>query len=418
MTGIEDRLRDALAAKAGSVRDDGRPRVLPPPHSRPAAMNRRTPRSRLAAMNRRTPRSRLAAFRWWAPLAVAATLVLVVAISFATTRAVTPPTPHPAQRPTPYVGPLAPPVEQVWPDAVHEIPATAPGKRAFKPDVFISPRVVAGRGLTRNRPDSIWSYDVDKRRFTRITTLTSRYITNEPVVFGDGQVAWTVLRDRKLEIWAVPVTGGAPRRLAAVTATITSDNEIIGARNLTIADGTVWWSPAEGGVYRLPLKGGTPTLITGTRGFHLLEWPWAGEPRDDRSVDHPIPRPMEHLKNVRTGETRDATPPSGRTSWKDCGVTWCLSGVETWRRDGTGLRALPGQAVGDLYSGRYVMLRQRDATGGGAAAVHDLATGRTGTLFRIPTRRGDKASPTLHAQQGMFWYRTERGTQVLIRLLP
>ncbi|GAA2212470.1 hypothetical protein GCM10009850_079320 [Nonomuraea monospora] len=394
MTGIEDRLRDALAAKAGSVRDDGRPRVLPPPHSRPAA------------------------YRWWAPLAVAATLVLVVAISFATTRAVTPPTPHPAQRPTPYVGPFAPPVEQVWPDAVHEIPTTAPGKRAFEPDVFINPRVVAGRGLTRNRPDSVWSYDVDKRRFTRIATLGHKTIPNGSVVFGGGHVAWSAFGDREVEIWAAPVTGGKPRRLATVPATLTSDNELIGAQNLTIADGTVWWSPEEGGVYRLPLKGGTPTLITGTRGYHLLEWPWAGEPRGDRAVDHPVPRPMEHLKNVRTGETRDATPPSGRTWWTGCGVTWCFSGIETWRRDGTGLRALPGQASGDLYSGRYVLLRQRDASGAGAAAVHDLATGRTGTLFRIPTRRGDKAPPTLHAQQGLFWYQTGRGTQVLIRLTP
>ncbi|UBU17946.1 TolB family protein [Nonomuraea gerenzanensis] len=390
MTGIEERLRDALAAKAGTVHDDGRPRALPAPPPRPAFARR------------------------WAPAAVAVAIVVVVAATFVATRSVSP---LPAVRPTPYVGPFAPPVEQVWPDAVHEIPTTAPGKRAFKPDVFVSARVVVGRGLTRNRSDGIWSYDLDRRRFTRIATLVNRFITNEPVVFGDGYVAWSALRDRKLEIWAVPVTGGVPRRLAAVPATITSDNEIIGAHGLAVADGAVVWSPEEGGVYRLPLKGGTPTLISGTRGFYLVEWPWAGQPRADRAVDHPIPRPMEHLRNVLTGQTRAVTPPAGRTSWAACGVTWCADNVEAWKRDGTGRRALPGQAGGDLYSGRYVLLHQRDATGAGAAAVHDVATGRTGLLFRTPTRRGDKAPPTLHLQQGMFWYQTGRGTQVLIRLV-
>ncbi|MEV0390889.1 hypothetical protein [Nonomuraea sp. NPDC050643] len=393
MTGIEERLRDALIAKADTVRDDGRPRALP------------------------APRARLSATRWWAPLAVAAAIALMVTITFVATRSIAPPSP--AVRPTPYVGPLAPPVEQVWPNAVHEIPTTAPGNRAFKPDVFVTDRVVVGRGLTKNRPDSIWAYDVRKRRFTRIASLVNRFITNEPVVFGDGYVAWSGFRDRKTEIWAVPVTGGVPRRLGSVTATITSENMIMGADHLAIADGAVVWSPEEGGVYRLSLKGGSPTLISGTRGFYLVEWPWAGWPRNERMVDHPIPRPMEHLKNVLTGETKDATPPSGRTSWDGCGVMWCFNDIEAWRRDGTGHRALPGQAThGDLYSGRYILLHQRDPAGKRASAVHDLATGRTGLLLHTPTRRGDKAPPTLHLQQGMFWYQTGRGTQVLVHLVP
>jgi hypothetical protein len=49
-------------------------------------------------------------------------------------------------------------------------------------------------------------------------------------------------------------------------------------------------------------------------------------------------------------------------------------------------------------------------------AMHDIATKRTGTFFPIPTRRGDKAPPTLHAHEGMFWYQTGQGTQVIINL--
>ncbi|WP_326824922.1 hypothetical protein [Streptosporangium sp. NBC_01756] len=125
---------------------------------------------------------------------------------------------------------------------------------------------------------------------------------------------------------------------------------------------------------------------------------------------------MEHLKNVLTGELRNAVPPAGRTSWGDCGLTWCFNGIEAWRRDGTGLRRLPGTARGELYSDRIVLLAQRDRDGKGASAVHDIASGRTGLLFPIPTRRGDKASPTLHLQKDMLWFTTGRGTQVLVNL--
>ncbi|MBN6053167.1 hypothetical protein JYK22_14600, partial [Nonomuraea sp. RK-328] len=374
------------------VRDDGTPRVLP------------------------APRARASGGRWWAPVAVAAAITVVVAATVVATRAVAPPVP--AVRPTPSPGGFAPPVRQVWPGAVHEIPTTAPGGRAFKPDVFVSDRVVVGRGLTRNVPDGIWSYDVGKRRFARIAPLVYRYIDNNPVVFGDGYLAWSAIRDRNMEIWAVPVGGGVPRRLASVTAPISSENQIFGAQRLAVADGMAVWSARDGGVYRVPLrsKGGEWTLVLGSRGFHLAEWPWAGWPDKEWGLDHPVARPMEHLKNVVTGETRDAKAPSGRTSWDNCGLTWCVNGIEAWRRDGTGLRAFPGRATHVLLSGRFVTLRQRDSAGRGAVAVHDVATERTGLLFPTPTRKGDKASPTLHLQDGMVWYQTGHGTQVLVDL--
>ncbi|MEV0200234.1 hypothetical protein [Nonomuraea sp. NPDC050691] len=352
-------------------------------------------------------------------MAVAAAITVVVAATVVATRTVTPTVP--AVRPTPPkpspVG-FAPPVRQVWPGAVHEVPATVPGGREFRPDVFVSDRVVVGRGLTRNRPDTIYAYNVDRRRFARITSLEGgMYIDNDPVVFGDGYVAWSAIRDRNAEIWAVPVTGGVPRRLASVTATLTSENQIFGAQNLAIADGMAVWSAADGGVYRVPLKskGGEWTLVLGSRGFHLVEWPWAGWPQHERG-DHPVARPLEHLKNVVTGESRDVTPPSGRTSWQDCGLTWCRNGAEAWRRDGTGLRAFPGRAMGGLSSGRFVLVHQRDPSGKAAVAVHDIATERTGLLLTIGTRKGDKPSPTLHLQDGMVWYQTGRGTQVLVDL--
>jgi hypothetical protein len=307
-------------------------------------------------------------------------------------------------------------VKEVWPGAVHAIPTTGPGGRAFKPDVFVADQVVVGRGLTKNRLDGIWSYDIGKRTFTQVAPLQDVHAMNEPVVFGDGYVAWSAIRDRMTEIWAVPVTGGTPRRIAALTAVLSSDNSYTGIKTLAIAGGMAVWSPADGGVYRAPLRGGAMSLIDGTRGFYLVEWPWAGWSPHDTTVDHPVARPFENLKNVLTGKSRKAVSSKGHTSWNDCGVTWCFNGTEAWRRDGTDRRSLPGRTQGTLVSGRFVLLVQKDASGKAVSAMHDIATKRSGTFFPIPTRRGDKAPPTLYAHEGMFWYQTGQGTQVVVNL--
>ncbi|MGW4966309.1 hypothetical protein ACWEPL_54595 [Nonomuraea sp. NPDC004186] len=211
------------------------------------------------------------------------------------------------------------------------------------------------------------------------------------------------------EVWTVPVKGGVPRRIFSDRATVIRDNMVLGIRRMAIADGMVVWSPDEGGVYRAPLKGGKATQIDGTKGYSLVEWPWAGSPRNDNLADDFSRRPVEHLKNVLTGERRDVVPPSGRTSWTDCGVTWCFNGSEAWRRDGTGLRKLPGSTHGELGSGRFVRLLQA-ASGKQAIGMHDLATGRTGRLFQVSTRT------TLHLRDGIAWFQTERDTLVLVDL--
>ncbi|MET8160531.1 hypothetical protein ABZT47_29595 [Sphaerisporangium sp. NPDC005289] len=391
MTGIEDRLRDALTAKAETVRDDGEFHLLP------------------AALGRER--------RWRAPVAMAAAMAAVAVGTIVGTRTVAVAPPAPAARqasPAPYAGPLAPPIKQVWPRAVHEIPVKGAGDLEFMPEAFVSDRVVVGRGLIRSRLDGIWSYDVGTRAFTRIAPFRGRAVMDSAPVYGDGYVAWPALNERMTEVWAVPVTGGVPRRIASVPAAMTSEASYEGI-DLAIADGMAVWSPSDGGVYRVPLKGGRASLVSGTAGYYLVEWPWAGRPAKKTMTDA-IPRPMEHLKNVVTGALSDAAAPAGRSAWQDCGVSWCFNGAEAWRRDGTGLRALPGIARGVLYSGRFVLLSQKDRDGRRANAVYDIATGRAGLLFLTPARPGDKAYPTLYLQEGVMRYRTGRGTQVVVDL--
>ncbi|MBB5775801.1 hypothetical protein [Nonomuraea jabiensis] len=386
MTGIEERLRDALAARAETVRDDGRPRHLP------------------------APRERSSGARWWAPLAVAAAILIVVAATVVVTRTVT--SPAPAVRPTPDTS--VAPVEQMWPGAVHEIPTKGPGGAGFMPDVFVSDRVVVGRGYPENRPLEIWSYDLDKRTFATIARLRKKDVGNHPLVFGDGHLAWAAFSGRMKEVWTVPVTGGVPRRIASDRATVTRDNMTLGISRLAIADGLVVWSPDEGGVYRAPLKGGKATLIDGTKGYSLVEWPWAGSPRNDSMVGDLSRRPVEHLKNLLTGERRDVVPPAGRTSWTDCGVTWCFNGEEAWRRDGAGLRKLPGYTHGELSMDRFVRLLQAVPGGQKWVTLYDLATGRAGLLYQIQT--GLKRTPILALRDGIAWFQKGRSTQVVINL--
>ncbi|NUP02128.1 MAG: hypothetical protein HOW59_29820 [Nonomuraea sp.] len=390
MTGIEERLRDALAVRAEAVRDDGRPQVLP------------------------APRVRSSAVRLWGPAAmVAAVVVLVVVVTVAGARTVG--APAPALLKPAVTGAMAAPIATVWPAAVHQIPDKAPGGRTFLPDAITGGALVVGRGLTRNRPDGIWSYDLRKRAFAQIAPLKDVRVANAPVVAGDGYVAWSAHRAGKVEVWAVPLAGGAPRRLASVTAALSSENSTEGI-DLAIADGTAVWSPSDGGVYRVPLRGGKAVRVPGTLGYHLVSWPWAGSPQDGRRTDIPVRRPMEQLKNVLTGEVREARPPAGHTSWRACAVTWCHDGRQAWKRDGTALRTLPGDATGPLYAGHVVLITQRDRGGRAASVVHEVATGRTGLLFPVPTRTGDPAPPTLFAHEALFRYRSGDHTQTVIDL--
>ncbi|MEU1879197.1 hypothetical protein ABZ470_17935 [Streptosporangium sp. NPDC020072] len=384
MTGIEDRLRDALAARAEAVTDDGRPRVLPEPH-RP-----------------------LARPGWWAPVAVAAAMVLVVGVVVVGTRTrlVT------APRPVSSSGALPPPIRQVWPDAVHEIPATGPGGRTFTPETFVTDWIVVGQSLKKDRFDGLWAYDVARRRFTLIASL------NEPIdgspAFEDGHLAWSTTRGRTTEVWTVSIAGGTPRRLARFPAALDDDDNYEGM-SLAVADNAVVWSPPGGGVYRVPLKGGKVSLIEGTKGQWLVEWPWAGWPRRGTMTDQSVPRPMEHLRNVLTGETRDAVPPAGHTSWYECGLTWCYGGSNAWRRDGTGLHAMPGSTGGASFLGRVVLLDQTDHAGNGGRGLYDAATRRSGLLFPVRASLNPKDHPPgLFVEKNLFWFKKDKKTLVLV----
>jgi len=392
MTSFENRLRDALTARAQTVQDDGRPHPLPAPRQ-------------------------FAPRRWRVPIAAAAAIATVVAGVAMGARVLDSPRPAAEPSPTPsrqVFDEIAPPMADVWPEAVHRIPVKAPGGQDFRVSAFVDERTVVGKGLIKSRPRTIWTYDLDTRKFTEIAPLAMPGIMNDALVHGEGMLAWNTFAKRTGEIWTVPLTGGTPRRVTTFPVDLGGEKAYHGIE-LAIGDGHVVWSRVlDGGVHRAPLSGGAPEPVPGADGMHLLDWPWAGRPGHKRSAAKPSSKVMVEVLNLSTGERDEAKVPKGKATWR-CGVDWCLDGSrEARRRDGGDRRDLPGQ-LSEVLSDGGVLLHQKAKDGQWALALHDLDSGRTGGLGRLPTRKGDPAPPTLYLQDGLI-YRREGGEQTVVNL--
>ncbi|WP_062346490.1 hypothetical protein [Herbidospora yilanensis] len=343
MSDIEDLLKDAFAAKAATVADDGLTRPVPPPR-------------------------RSFPVRWLAPLAVAVCLVVVAGGIMLAVRGL-------ADRPAPagpYATPPAAPIERVWPRAVHQVPAEGPGGVAFTPADVVGDLVV-GKG----EQETILLYDLTRRAFSVVATVNA-YTTY--LVAGDGHAVWWSAG----ALWSVPLTGGEPRRL------VTLEPSPVSLTGLGIADGLVVWSTVDAAVRRVPLTGGAVSEVPDSTGYVLMEWPWAGRGRD-------------RLLDLRHGTRSTAPVPPGRTDWFGCGPEWCADLVEAWRRDGTAARPFPGRPSARLWGWHVVHLIQPDSNGEPGSALYDLASGRAGHI--ILDRGPDGGLPSLVLGDRASYYR-------------
>nr|WP_062338868.1 hypothetical protein [Herbidospora sakaeratensis] len=335
MSDIEDLLKDAFAAKAATVADDGHTHPVPPPH-------------------------RSFSLRWLAPVAVAVCLVVVASgIMFAVRGLADRPAPA-----GPYAAPPAAPIEQVWPQAVHQIPADGPGGLAFTPADVVGDLVV-GKG----EQETILLYDLTRRAFSVLATVNA-YTTN--LIAGQGHAVWW----SGGALWSVPLTGGEPLRLAALEP---SPSSLTG---LGIANGMVVWSTVDSPVQQVPLSGGGVSEVPGSTGYVLMEWPWASRGRDE-------------LLNLRDGSRPTASVPPERTVWFGCGPEWCADLLEAWRRDGTAARPFPGRPSARLWGWHVVHLLQPDPNGERGSALYDLASGKAGHIMLHPGPSGGVPSLVL-----------------------
>ncbi|MFF4194098.1 TolB family protein [Nonomuraea sp. NPDC001831] len=288
--------------------------------------------------------------------------------------------PSPAARPFPQA--VAVPLERAWPQAVVTMPGVrADGLFRFPVTTLDATRilVVAGPGMATIR--AIEVYDTTTRTFREITGISTppgmRTYRPQPPAHDGLNLAWHVNAVRKdgtqvREIWTVPLAGGEPRQVAAMTG------EHLRIERIALDGDRIVWSERTGGVWWMPLAGGAPTRFPGSDGLHLVEWPWASDVADGED------RNQTRLVNLSTGRpsTRDVVAPPDVLRLR-CGPSWCrgVRGGRTYlqRLDGGGAAEPPGLGLVPRL-GDYPALDRFVVSSGGA--VYDVRTGTLATSDR------------------------------------
>ncbi|NUW39115.1 TolB family protein [Nonomuraea rhodomycinica] len=285
---------------------------------------------------------------------------------------------------TPRAMPAAPPtatlppaIEKVWPQAIHDLPATLPDGRAFRPYQFIDDRTLLVTPEDRTKlPDAVYAYDVragDARKITDLPKETALF--PEGLVAGGGRVMWwTVPGNGRGQLWSAPLSGGPAR----VVAGLPMDDGGVDA--MAVAGDRIVFSVQEGGVFTVPLRGGTVKPVKGGADSHLLAWPWIGRPGMASAKGEPM---FGTIRNVQTGETDTAFTRPGDESIR-CGLEvcagWTVRGGFTRLRDGSQERpdpcadrpqtVTPGRFCAELVKG----------SGQALEVLRDRRTGRSAVL--------------------------------------
>lgn len=223
---------------------------------------------------------------------------------------------------------LPAPIEQVWPEAVRKIPARLPDGRAFQPLAFLDERTLLVTTQQRSEvADAVHAYDLeggDLRKIADVPASEDAALFSSGFTVGADQVVWwTNLEDGRTQIWSAPLAGGEARVVDTIER---SGPDTQGIDGLAVTGDRVVFSLNAGGVFAVPLGGGTAKPVEGGAGLHLLSWPWAG------TVDMSGPQEPQFgtIRNLETGEIRTALVRPGEKE-VTCGLTVCIG----WAADGT-----------------------------------------------------------------------------------
>ncbi|GGL45498.1 hypothetical protein [Planomonospora parontospora] len=284
---------------------------------------------------------------------------------------------------TPSPAALPEPVEKVWPQAVWKIPARLPGVGKIHPEAIIDDRTLL---LTTEesfeKASAIHAYDLDTGQTRKIADIrTPKGVFASGFRVGEGRIVWQTVDEgsggregtKTVEFWSVPVGGGEPEA-------VTTDRPLKGRSDqLAVAGGKLAFSLWEGGVFTVPLGGGTVEPVPGADRHHILSWPWVGTPGDHTSNGEPS---FGELLNAETGETSRAVVRPGERGLR-CGVTTCTGGRGDGTRfrrsrDGSQERDLPPGASAESALDRFYIVNMPRPSDG--EYLYDQVTGRSGDL--------------------------------------
>ncbi|MFC4115703.1 TolB family protein [Nonomuraea zeae] len=377
----------------------------------------------------RRRRARTAALR-----AAAAVVLVAAGVGAAVSALGASAKPHPAVSATgedePSADKIPPPIEQVWPQAVHKIPAKLPDGRAYYPQLLLDEHtLLVMTGVPDGKRQFLWSYDLNSgqpRQIAEIPPTKGSAIFADGVAAGDGNIVWWASykeagSPRVARIWTVPTAGGRPRPVTDVPlGNVMKQGHING---LTVTGSDVVFAYEKGGVYRAPLSGGSPQPVKGAERYRILQWPWVGVHRG-KAI-------FRELLNVETGERRDAVVKANEEvrcgvdrcagvavrsetvkvkrprdrSGKEikCGTHRCPATVETYTilrsfvrdRDGSHERELPNnfQLGDDAGLERFFKVKLRGPGNQPVLTLYDADTGRSADLGIRPNAKETMAIP-------------------------
>ncbi|MER5423442.1 hypothetical protein [Streptosporangium roseum] len=217
------------------------------------------------------------------------------------------------------------PAAEVWPAAVAKIPAKAADGRRYRPVTGLSAtELLLVAETSFEKAGRLEAYDTAARRSTVLTDMPApegvKGYFVQGVEVGSEYIAWWGVTpnnsDKWADFWVVPRAGGTAKQVGQVTGDL-SEVERIGVT----ADSVVW-SAAGGGIYRMPLAGGSPEKIAGTDGLHLMSWPWAVDVANGREGEGEQ-KNQTKVVNLETGRTTEVNVPAGVEGLR-CGPVWCF----------------------------------------------------------------------------------------------